>query len=75
LPKVIEDIREVMRNFVAKVKMRKGIEGDHSKSEEAHKEFYDTLENGLCGIAHHLLTQPQRRHRPRSRFCRLSTHL
>jgi ankyrin repeat protein len=50
-------LRKISEDFVAKVKARKGFPGDHQEGSVLHTEFYDTVENGICGIAHHLLTQ------------------
>jgi ankyrin repeat protein len=53
------DVREVIKKFLQNVKERKDIEGDRRNIPLAHTEFYDTLENGVCGIAHQLLNEPE----------------
>jgi ankyrin repeat protein len=57
--KTAVDLRKIIQDFVDKIKERKGIQGEHAEGSDARKEFYDTLENGICGIAHHLLSQPK----------------
>jgi len=56
--KTHDDLKKVISDFVNKVKARKGIQGDHAEESFARKEFYDTLENGICGLAHFFQKTP-----------------
>jgi len=52
-----DTLRKVVEDFIEKIKARKGINGDHPEGTPARAEFYSTLENGICGMAHFLLAE------------------
>jgi ankyrin repeat protein len=51
----VQDLRKMICDFINKIKQRKGFDGDLKANSEAYKEFYDTLENAVCGISYALL--------------------